>query len=82
MTVISSMPEDTVQSCRDRSNTGDTIEAYISAAYYVNGMGKPHYPVPVLQGAVLLTRHAVYIRHPQGFDSVAIWSRKYRRRIA
>lgn len=53
MTVLSAIPDDTVQACRDRSNNGDIIEAYISAAYYVNGQGAPHYPPPAIPTKVV-----------------------------
>lgn len=44
---------------------------------YLFGFEPPHYPVPAIQGKVHLTSKGVYIADPQGYDCVALWSKKY-----
>lgn len=48
MTIISGLPDDTVQAERDRNTQDNDYVAYMCAAYYVNGQGVPHYPLPVI----------------------------------
>lgn len=40
---------------------------------YVIGFSRPNYPMPATQGSVSITKYAVYIGNPQGFDCVACW---------
>jgi hypothetical protein len=46
MTIISGLPDDTVLACKERDR--NAAVAFMNAAYYVNGYGAPHYPLPVL----------------------------------
>lgn len=53
MTIISGLPDDTVQACYEtmiggKPDTPVLQRAYMAAAYYVNGHGAPHYQLPVL----------------------------------
>lgn len=64
MTIISGLPDDTVQACRDRSVTDyrgrGEVRAYIDAAYYVNGHGAPHYQLPVIPRRVVWRPRGMY----------------------
>lgn len=40
---------------------------------YTVGKLKPNYPMPAIQGSVFITKYAVYLADPKGYDCLACW---------
>lgn len=72
MTIISGLPDDTVQACRDcdRNDYGNpTVRSYMAAAYYVHGHGAPHFQLPV----PLAVAHTMRLADDYDFEAAALW---------
>lgn len=67
MTIISGLPDDTVQTCLDLGR--DRTASYMAAAYYVNGHGAPHYQLPV----PLAIAHTMQLADGGDFEAAALW---------
>ena len=45
--------------------------------YYALGFEPPNFPVPAICGHVQITKYAVYLADPKGYDAIKIWRSHY-----